>query len=148
MPYAKLFRSFALAACTLTALAGCAASASGGAEAGASAGATPAAPRGNRNVITQEEMAASGATNLLEAVQRLRPAWLRGVNLTSQNPDGSDFVVFEGTTLLGGVDELRQRSPGYILRLRYLDAAQAMNTLPGLGQRRISGAIVIELPGR
>jgi hypothetical protein len=143
MPYAKLLRSFALAACTLTALSGCAASASAGAEAGATAG----VPRGDRNTITQAELSASGATNLFDAVQRLRPHWFRGLNITSRDGDTGEFVVYQGTTLLGGVDALRQIAPGYPLRLRYLDASQATNTLPGLGSRRVAGAIVIDLPG-
>jgi hypothetical protein len=126
MHYAKLFRTLALAACTLTALSACAASASGGAEAGATAG----APRADRNTITQAELAASGATNLLDAVQRLRPQWLRGVNLTNREGMGSDFAVYQGTTPLGGIEALRQLAPGYPLRLRYLDASQATNTLP------------------
>jgi hypothetical protein len=143
MPYAKLFRALVLATCTVTALSACAASASGGAEADATAG----APRGDRNTITQAELAASGATNLLDAVQRLRPQWLRGVNITTPGAQGSDFVVFQGTTLLGGVEALRQMAPGYAYRLRYLDASQATNTLPGMGSRRVAGAIVIDLPG-
>ncbi len=141
MPYAKLFRSLVLATCTLTALSACAASASGGAEA------TAAAPRRDRNMITQEELASSGATNLLDAVQRLRPQWLRGVNMTNRDGGGTDFAVYQGTTPLGGIDALRQLAPGYALRLRYLDASQATNTLPGLGSRRVAGAIVIDLPG-
>ena len=143
MPYAKLFRSLVLATCTLTALSACAASASGG-----EAGSPPSAPRGNRNLITQEELAGSGATNLLDAVQRLRPQWFRGVNLTSRDAGTGDFVVYEGTTLLGGVDMLRQRAIEPNRQLRYMDAAMAMNTLPGLGSRRVAGAIVIELAGR
>ena len=143
MPYAKLFRSFALVACTLTALAGCAASAGAGAEAGATTG----APRGDRDMLTRAELEASGATNLLDAVQRLRPHWLRGVNLTNREAAGGDFVVYQGNTPLGGVDELRRLSIGYAARLRYLDASQASNTLPGLGSRRVAGAIVIDLPG-
>lgn len=143
MPYAKLFRSVALAACTLTALSACAPAASGGAEAGATAGTT----RGDRNTITREELEASGATNLLDAVQRLRPHWLRGVNMTNRAGEGGDFVVYQGNTQLGGVDELRRLSIGYAQRLRYLDASQASNTLPGLGSRRVAGAVVIDLPG-
>ncbi|HEU0300729.1 MAG TPA: hypothetical protein VFR37_14765 [Longimicrobium sp.] len=143
MPYAKLFRSFALAACTLTALSACAPAAGGGAEAGTA----PGAPRGDRNTITQAELAASGATNLFDAVQRLRPHWFRGVNITSRDGDTGEFVVYQGTTHLGGVDALRQIAPGYPLRLRFLDSSQASNTLPGLGSRRVAGAIVIDLPG-
>lgn len=149
MPYATLFRSLALTAGTLTVLAACASSGTAGAEAGASASASASAtaPRRDRTVITQEELAGSGTTNLLDAVQRLRPQWLRGVNLTSRTGGDTEFVVYQGTTFLGGVDALRQLAPGYAQELRYLDASQATNTLPGLGSRRVAGAIVIVLPG-
>lgn len=139
MSYAKLFRSLALVAATLVLLPACAASA--GAEAGAT-------PRRDRNVLTAEEIAATGVTNLYDAVQRLRPHWLRGANLTNREAAGGEFVVYQGTTQLGGAEALRQLAPGYAVELRYLDASQATNTLPGLGSRRVAGAIVVVLPGR
>ncbi len=138
-----------LLSCTVALLAGCApATAEGGAGASASAGAGTTAS-GNRiraNVLTREEIEGSGTTNLYDAIQRLRPAWLRNASQTNYGGGGTDIVVYQNTTLLGGLEALRQVAPGYAQSVRYLDASTAMNTLPGLGSRRVAGAIVIELP--
>jgi hypothetical protein len=145
MPYAKLFRTLALTAGTLSLLSACTASA--GTAAGASAS-TSGAPRARRDLITQEELMGSGATNLYDAVRRLRPQWLSGANRTeAMTGGGSEVVVYQGATNLGGVEALRQITPGYVASLRWLDGSQASNTLPGLGSRRVAGAIVITLPG-
>lgn len=147
MPYAKLFRTLAVTAGTLSILSAC--SASAGASAGASGSASaPRAQRGGRDLITQEELQNVGTTNLYEAVQRLRPHWISGANRTSAiSGGGTEVVVYQGSSNLGGLDALRQIAPGYVASLRWLDGSQASNTLPGLGSRRVAGAIVITLPG-
>lgn len=128
-------------------LAGCAPAASGGAGAGASAsGTTSSGQRIRANVITREEIEGSGTTNLYDAIQRLRPQWLRNASQTNYGGGGTEIVVYQGTTQLGGLDALRQLAPGYVEAIRYLDQSTAMNTLPGLGSRRVAGAIVLELP--
>lgn len=146
MSYAKLFRTLAVTAGTLTILSGCAASAEAGAGAGAS---TSGTQRSRRDLITQEELQSSGTTNLYDAVQRLRPQWISGGNRTeAMTGGGAEVVVYQGATNLGGVEALRQMAPGYVASLRWLDGSQASNTLPGLGSRRVAGAIVITLPGQ
>lgn len=144
MPYAKLFRTLAVTAGTLSVLAACAASA--GTEAGASAS-TSATPRIRREVITQAELQGSAASNLFDAVQRLRPQWLSGANISNRQGSGTEVVVYQGQTQLGGLEALRQLQISYAAELRWLDGSQASNTLPGLGSRRVAGAIVIILPG-
>jgi hypothetical protein len=122
MSYAKLFRTLAVTAGTLSVLAACAASGTAGAEAGGSASTSASAtPRIRREVITQPELQGSAATNLFDVVQRLRPQWLSGANISNRAGSGTDVVV----------------------ELRWLDGSQASNTLPGLGSRRVAGAIVI-----
>lgn len=136
-----------LLSCTVALLAGCApATAEGGASGGATTGATASGARIRANVLTREEIEGSGTTNLFDAIQRLRPQWLRNASQTSYSGGGTDLVVYQNTTLLGGLESLRQIAPGYAQTVRYLDASTAMNTLPGLGSRRVAGAIVIELP--
>jgi hypothetical protein len=116
-------------------VAGCAPAVEGGATA-----------RANPNLITREELAEVGVTNLYDAIQRLRPNWLRSRGQTTITQGAVDIVVYQGTTQLGGVDALRQIAPGYPAAIRFLDSSTATNTLPGLGSRRVAGAIVIELP--
>jgi ABC-type phosphate transport system substrate-binding protein len=133
-----------LLTCTVAFLAACApATAEGGASAGAS---TSGGSRVRANVLTRAEIEGSGTTNLFDAIQRLRPQWLRNASQTNYGGGGTDIVVYQNTTLLGGPEALRQIAPGYAENVRFLDATTAMNTLPGLGQRRVAGAIVIELP--
>lgn len=105
------------------------------------------APRVRRDLITREEIAASGATNLYEVVQRLRPAWMRGTSASNLRGGGTSVVVYQGNTPLGGLEALRQLTTGYAASLRYLEGTEASNTLPGLGSRRVAGAIVVVLPG-
>jgi hypothetical protein len=98
-------------------------------------------------VITQEELQGSAATNLYDAVQRLRPQWISGANISNRTGGGTEIVVYQGQTQLGGLEALRQLQISYAAELRWLDGSQASNTLPGLGSRRVAGAIVIVLPG-
>jgi hypothetical protein len=104
-------------------------------------------PRRRRDVISQEEIAESGATNLYDVVQRLRPGWLRGGSASNLAGGGSGYVVYQNNSPMGGVDALRQMSPGYAESLRYLEGTEASNVLPGLGSRRVAGAIVVVTPG-
>lgn len=105
------------------------------------------APRVRRDVISKEEIVESGATNLYEVVQRLRPGWLRSGNVSNIRGGGTSVVVYQNNTPLGGPEALRQLTPGYAASLRYLDGNEASNTLPGLGSRTVAGAIVVVLPG-
>ena len=104
-------------------------------------------PRRRPDRITRQELAASGTTNLLHAVERLRPQWLRSSNFTNLRGAGTAIVVYQGSTQLGGLDALRQIAPEFAEELRFLDGSQASNTLPGLGSRAVGGAIVIIRPG-
>lgn len=104
-------------------------------------------PRRRRDVLTREEIDASGVANLYEAVQRLRPDWLRGGNMSNFGGGGTGVVVYQNNSPLGGLDGLRQLSPDFAVELRFVDGVTASNTLPGLGSRRVAGAIVIVTPG-
>jgi hypothetical protein len=100
----------------------------------------------NTNVLTQEEIMAVGVNNLYEVIQRERPRWLQTRGQRSFGPASAavEIVVYQNQTLLGGLDILRQLSPGTALRLRYLDSATAISSLSGLGSRHVAGAIIIE----
>jgi hypothetical protein len=148
MSYAKLFRTLALTAGVLSILPACASSGAGAGTSAAGASTSESArrgPRSSRDLITGDELRNSGATNLYDAIQRLRPHWL--ANRNAVNRAGSEIVVFQGNNNLGGLEALRQIEPGYIAYVRWLDASEASNTLPGLGSRSVAGAIVITNPG-
>ena len=99
-------------------------------------------PRRDYNVLTAEELETVRASNLYEAIERLRPRWLNVRSQQSFNTPTS-IVVYQGQTLLGGVDMLRQFGTDVARRIRYLDGPTASATLPGLGTRQVEAAIVI-----
>jgi hypothetical protein len=107
----------------------------------------PRAQRRRRDVLTREELLESGTTNLFEAVDRLRPLWMRGRGASNLRGGGSMVVVYQNNTQLGGIDVLRTLNPEFAEELRFLDGPTASNTLPGLGSRAVAGAIVIIRPG-
>lgn len=138
----------ALAALTLSAGGGCAAGTAEPGAAPADGSAQANQPRRRRDLITADELATVQATNLYDAIQRLRPDWLRGTSISSiNNQSARQVVVYQDNVQLGTVEALRQVSPGYARAIRWMDGNEASNTLPGLGSRIVQGAIVIETPG-
>lgn len=99
---------------------------------------------GDRDVLTQEELATISVSNAYEAVERLRPRWLQIRTTRSLAGGPTEIVVYMNRGYLGGPEVLRQFTTNTIERMRYLDAAQATATLLGLGSRRVEGAIIIE----
>jgi hypothetical protein len=119
----------------LASVGGCApATAEGGAEAPA---------RGRSNEITRAELEGHAALSLYDVVQRLRPQWLTGRPPRDWQGTVPPVVVYMNQSHLGGVDALRQVQPATAQRVRFLDPATAAATLPGLGSRQVSGAIVV-----
>jgi hypothetical protein len=100
--------------------------------------------RSDSSVLTREDMADVQVANLYDAVERLRPRWLQirtQLSLTSQ----TEIVVFMDRNFLGGPEMLRQFSPNDVVRLRYMDGTTASATLPGMANRSIEAAIIIEV---
>ena len=141
-----------LAALAATLAAGCAASRSTPDDAGATtaAGAGAAAPaastaspaRGRRSstVITAAEIADSRASTALNAVELLRPTFLR-----STNPRFA-IVVFVNGTRRGSVSELRNLRADEVETITRLNASEAQMRY---GPDLLSGAIdVVTKPGR
>jgi hypothetical protein len=93
-------------------------------------------------VITVEEIRRSGAMNAYEAVERLRPFWLRSRNATSSRGVPSSILVYLNGSRLGGTDMLRRLEVIPVTSIRYLDAAAA-KSLPGLASLRVEGAILV-----
>lgn len=99
------------------------------------------------NRITREEIQASGALNLYDAVSRLRPQWLRVSTTKSFNLD-NEIVVFHDDAQLGGPATLRQLGAETAYELRFMDGVRAAAALPGLmSGRHIEGVIVVNTRG-
>lgn len=102
----------------------------------------------DRNIITAEQVTAANAQTAFELVQRLRPSWLtarggaRSLNLPT------NVLVFSDGMRLGGVDALRQIPGESVESVRYMDASEASNQLPGVGSgEHVAGAIIVTRRG-
>jgi hypothetical protein len=103
--------------------------------------------RRSTTVITEAELRNSSATNLYQAVQVMRPQWLRTRGPTSlggtarTGGEGSQLMIYMDNTRYGSVESLRSLSLQGIVELRYLDASEATNRF---GTGHTMGAIVIK----
>ncbi|MGH7568540.1 MAG: hypothetical protein ACREL9_06160 [Gemmatimonadales bacterium] len=109
----------------------------GGCGAGAAtAGTETPTPSGrDETVVTSEELrGAADAPNLYEAVKRLRPQWLAGV----------DVVVYVSNRRYGGSEALRQLLPSTVASLRYFTPSAAQQRF---GSGHPHGAIQVIMRG-
>jgi hypothetical protein len=92
-------------------------------------------------VITEEEIAGSGAATAYDLVRGLRPMWLtpRGRHST-QNPAGDVIWVYVNSTRLGPPEALQQVAAPDVGSLRFYDAGAA-NYRFGTGH--LNGAIQV-----
>lgn len=82
--------------------------------------------RRRSDVISQQELMASSATNLAEAIQQLRPRFLQRRGESSLNmTEGLGVVVYVDDSRAGSADVLRTLHPGEVREVRYLDGPQA-----------------------
>lgn len=110
-----------------------------------SACAAPQASSGsdvNANRLTAEEILASGASTAYDAIERLRPRWLR-VRMERSHNQATEIVVFVDNMQMSGMDALRDVDARLVRSIRWLDSAQA-GQMPGMGSRHVEGAIVVE----
>lgn len=92
--------------------------------------------------LTVEEIQSVDVATLYDVVQRLRPRWM-DVRAATSFGGSTDIVVFQDRVLLGGLDELRRLAPDAARWMEYMNAAKATASLPGLGSRRVGGAIIV-----
>jgi hypothetical protein len=104
-----------------------------------SRGGAASAPAVDQTLITREELVASSATNLFDAVQRLRANWLR-TRGTDSFETPTVIQVYLDNQRVGGVEQLRQLSPLNVSTLRHYDGIQATARW---GINHGAGAIVV-----
>jgi hypothetical protein len=103
------------------------------------------APR-DRSVISEAEMSAlPNDLNVYEAVQRLRPFWLNVRANRSFNAANAEILAYQGDMRLGNVELLKNIRASEVLRLEFFDASQTIARLPGVGNDRPAGAIVVRM---
>jgi hypothetical protein len=88
------------------------------------------------DVLTAAEIENSGRTNLLDAIQMLRPRYLT----TRRAHDGRAPVVYINNLRLGGPDQLATMTAQSVAEVRWLSAIEA-TTRYGTGHT--GGAIVV-----
>jgi hypothetical protein len=101
--------------------------------------ASQSAPRKSANVIEAEEISPTGAANVYDAIQRLRPQWLTSVRIR-RGGSGDDLQVYVDSNRYGTMNSLRSLSVGGIHEIRYLSASEATNRY---GTGHTGGAIVV-----
>lgn len=132
-------RSFVLSGFVLVASA-CASAAGSGAITAAGSG----------EVITAQELSTVSAGNAYQAIQRLRPQFLRDRNSTSLGtPNGSAvsdrgeaIAVYVDNSRMGSVDALQQIDIKEIQEIRRLSASEAMQRY---GSRQMGTVIAVTL---
>lgn len=104
-----------------------------------STGARSAAVRGDRNLVTPDELRQGVASNLYEFLESTRPMWLRKRGQSSIMNEG-EIIVYLDDNRLGGPETLRSLSTMSTESLRFLDAAAAQQRF-GVGHSH--GAILV-----
>lgn len=127
---ARARRLAALAAFGLAAANGC-----------ASAGANTT-PRAQRNIVTVEELAQAGDVSLYEALQRLRPQFLRGRTATATAAEVIPVTVYIGDLRMEGVEHLREVMVRTVKQVQYLEPQQANARFGG---NNASGALLVTM---
>jgi hypothetical protein len=118
-----------------------AACASGG-KAGTSANSV-AATRGSRYLVTEEELAGVGDRSAYEALQQLRPTFLRSRDpQTINNPNPAPIGVFVDGGRTEGLDALKRIRASTVKEMRFFEPQDA-NTRFGTGHN--GGVIAVVL---
>ena len=86
-------------------------------------GAKERARRRNRNFLSAEEIQANFSSDALQAVQRLRPLWLR--KRPGVGDDGTEIVVYYNSQRFGSPVQLRQVEASKIVSMEYIPSIPA-----------------------
>lgn len=109
----------------------------------ACASASQRPPRSSGNVITREEISALEVTTAYEAVERLRPHFLRGRGPTSLRTTQVTLpVVYVAGVRSGGPEALERILIGQVYEIRFLNAGDATTRF---GTDHAGGAIIVTL---
>lgn len=98
--------------------------------------ATPGGSGGSSDTITRQQMLEVNASDVYEAVQKLRPSWLTSRGPTSLTDSSPSVVsVFLNGNHVGDSEFLHNLRPDDIDRLRYYEAGEASARF-GMGHPR------------
>jgi hypothetical protein len=84
------------------------------------------AARGDRDVITLEQIQSVSASTAMDVIQRLRPEFVRGRGRSSvQDPTAQFPVVYVDGVRTGGLEALRSISAIDVREIRYVNSTDA-----------------------
>lgn len=95
-----------------------------------------ATPSSSGDVLTQEELAATGEVDLYRVIERLRPRWLRARGQTSVTGGATVVMLFVDGSPRGDVSQMRGMRVVDVLDITFLSASEAtfrFGTLAGSG---------------
>lgn len=105
-------------------------------SAGCASGGPQGPNRGDRNSVTQAQLAATNSQNLYDALEKLRPEWLSSRGPTSvSNATPTIASVYMNGQMLGKIDSLREVRVLDVTSVRFWPAAQASARF-GMGHPR------------
>ena len=128
----------AMAALTI----GCASQTAASPQSGSATTTAPAAAVGQRNVVLAAELATAGDVDLYDALNRLRPAFLRSRigGGTTGTKEGVVSVYLDGIQMMEGLPQLREIATKNVQEVRFLEPQQANARFGGTTS---GGALVI-----
>lgn len=91
------------------------------------------------NALDANDIASTGATNVYDAIQRLRPQWLTSTRIR-RGGSGDDLIVYLESNRYGTMNSLRGLSIGGVQGVRYYSASDATNRY---GTGHTGGAILV-----
>lgn len=95
-----------------------------------------ATARGDRNLLTREQLVATNSANLYDAVEKLRPEWLTSRGPTSvSDPTPTMASVYMNGQQLGKAEYLRDVLVADVTEVRFWPAGQAAAKF-GMGHPR------------
>lgn len=109
----------------------------------ASSGTGGGGERERSDLLTREQIMGVEATNLFDAIRRLRPRWVQ-IRSTRSFEMETEIVVIQNDSYMGPVEILKELGPEVAYEVQYLEGSRAATALPGLmSGRHIEGAIII-----
>lgn len=102
----------------------------------------PRPQRRDAFVISEQELGTSTARNALEAVQKLRPQWLRGRGAAAFGRAPDVVMIYLNDVRLGGPTALAQLMTDGVKEIRFYNAADATSRW---GTDHTAGAIVVTM---
>ena len=115
--------------CMLVAVGACASSKSSGSQSVHRTG----------NALDANDIASTAASNVYDAIQRLRPQWLTSTRIR-RGGSGDDLIVYLDSNRYGTMNSLRSLSIGGVQEVRYFSASEATNRY---GTGHTGGAILV-----